>query len=241
MTYDLEANRRVNGEFGNKTQTEAEDGVIKPRSVLDGVSLAAIAARRDDAVRAAREANRDLHLTAAASIAVTVLREFPNARYVHLDQGHGFGDLAPRKILDGDRNPIPIDNMHVIRHELSDWTDELPQGIPYENHLADDGAVEQRNVPGYEWFIREKRPGKLPAYLIDLEQAVAFARTVADRELGPDETAVDYSRPSHPREVHRDHIAADRDHKAVAGTIDAQFCGICGLSMTSDGRHGYDA
>ena len=229
---DLEARRRKNGEFGNKTQTEATDGTVKaptaPANLLEGFDNDQFGDWFDRTSAAYWAAQTAFEKATAAAIAVTVLNRFPDARFVDLDDEDGsFGAL----------NIVDEHGEDVYNPEQ-----DLDQTLA-------DIAVDLSYLPtsGGDWIVGEpgddERQFDLAAAL---HGAVGVAKPVVRVEDlafpdDPQETIVDLSNPDFPRAVLREHIEADRDHDAEAGEYDETVCWQCELSITGDGRHGYDA
>lgn len=158
MGYDLEANRRVNGEFGDKTQTDAPDDTIPAPapSLLDGLNIAALAERRFRSVDAARAAQFELHQTSAIAIALETLRAHPDARFLQLGQlgdEDELGKLIAWRVLDKDRHTI-VEDPDPLVYELNGWVHELPTAKPVDTHLGSSGQVELRPTTGYDWYLQ---------------------------------------------------------------------------------------
>jgi hypothetical protein len=129
MTYDLEAHRRDNGEFGNKPFTEAEEGVVTP--VIDpSVTFGELNARVESA-------RTELVHVAGQALSSIIKDRYPNATSITvIDAGSDGNDDARHLVLAtvkaGEETLLDTtlgDGDEDFLEAVGEWTPTLGQDI----------------------------------------------------------------------------------------------------------------
>lgn len=178
MTTDYRVHSGVptGGQFAAHDRAEAE-GSLPPASTdkrAAVIDLTSLNARRDRVAALYRAAQKEIHITAAAEIAATVLAEFPDARWVELgDGGESYDSLWLVRVLDNDRQEIvgggdSYDTEDLLG-ELSATATELPYAAPRVMTETEFGWVQGPADPDYDWFVEDGEGTKF----LDLPAAVA--------------------------------------------------------------------
>jgi hypothetical protein len=171
MTADLEANRRKNGEFGNKTQSEPEDGLIKPVAPLSEDQVVAL---RDVMAETAQiqAAAKKAHGEACAAILASELRNsYPGGVTAYFQQA-----------WDGDDDYW---HLQFVADKDGNYLDHLNGRAAGVNLLLSELGADAGDFLGYNSDrILEDLEETGNVATIDMTEPIAYKRLEAADQIG---------------------------------------------------------